>query len=328
MGAGSAWGQASGAVAVYGQARLLQQGSSLVVTTTNGLGGNHSVINWQSFSVPAGSATRFDQPSTSSTSINRVIGNDPSAIYGTLSSNGRLVLVNPSGIAVGAGAVVDTAAFTASTLRMSEADAIAGRLVFGDALTSGGTLAVDGSILARSGDVVLIAPNVQVGTQALVQAPNGATLLAAGQKVEITGRGLEGIRLEVQAPADQVVNLGKLSGDAVGIFAGQLKHSGLIQASGISSQSGKVILSAGGDNIVDGKVIAKAGDHGGSIDVLGQRVGLMAGAALDASGESGGGSIRVGGDYQGANRAGAQCPAHPHRLGQHRLQAANSRCGN
>ena len=230
MGAGQALAQPAGARVIAGQASIVQQGTSLVVTTQNAQGTNRSAIDWQSFSIPAGSTTRFDQPHAASLSINRVVGNDPSAIYGTLSSNGKLVLVNPAGIAVGAGAVVDTAGFTASTLRMSEADALAGRLVFGGDGLGGGALSMNGQVVARTGDVVLIAPNVQVGSAALVRAPNGATLLAAGQKVELTGRGLEGIRLELQAPADQAVNLGTLQGDAVGIFAGQLKHSGLIQA--------------------------------------------------------------------------------------------------
>jgi len=100
-------GQATGAQVIHGQASLLQQGNSLIITTRNGAGTNHSAINWLSFSVPGGSTTRFNQPNAQSLSINRVLGNNPSAIYGTLSSNGRLVLVNPSGIAVGAGAVVD-----------------------------------------------------------------------------------------------------------------------------------------------------------------------------------------------------------------------------
>ena len=292
--------QPTGAQAIHGAARLSSQGANLVVTTQNGAGTRHSAINWQSFSIPGGSTTHFAQPDAASTSINRVLGGNPSAIFGTLSSNGRLVLVNPAGITVGAGAVVDTAGFTASTLRMTDADAIAGRLRFGDG-SAAGPLRVDGRILASSGDVVLIGTDVQAGAQAVIQSPQGATVLAAGQKVELTGRGLEGIRLEVQAPGDQAVNLGTLQGDAVGIFAGTLRHSGLIQASAASVQGGRVVLKAAGDALVDGTVTARAGDRGGSIDVFGQRVGLLAGAALDASGEQGGGQIRVGGDYQGLN---------------------------
>jgi filamentous hemagglutinin family protein len=300
----TAWAQPTGAQAIHGGATLGRQGANLVVTTQNGAGTRHSAINWQSFSIPGGSTTHFAQPDAASTSINRVLGGNPSAILGTLSSNGRLVLVNPAGIAVGAGAVVDTAGFTASTLRMGDADAIAGRLRFGDG-SAAGPLRVDGRILAGSGDVVLIGTDVQAGAQAVIRSPQGATVLAAGQKVELTGRGLEGIRLEVQAPGNQAVNLGTLQGDAVGIFAGTLRHSGLVHASAATVQGGRVVLKAGSDALVDGTVTARAAERGGSIDVFGQRVGLLAGATLDASGAQGGGQVRVGGDYQGAN---AQVP--------------------
>src|SRR5207244_3925906 len=84
-------------------------------------------------------------------------------------ANGRLVLVNPAGIAVGSGAVVDTAGFTASTLKMSDADALAGRLRFASDGVAG-NLSVNGNIVSRGGDVVLIAPNVQVGAPAVIQA--------------------------------------------------------------------------------------------------------------------------------------------------------------
>ncbi|CAA9405193.1 MAG: hypothetical protein AVDCRST_MAG51-1102, partial [uncultured Ramlibacter sp.] len=291
----AAQAQPAGATAIHGSAVLSQQGNKLVVTTQNGAGTSHSAINWQSFNVPGGTTTHFAQPGATSTSINRVVGPDPSSIFGTLSSNGRLVLVNPAGIAVGAGAVVDTAGFTASTLRMTDADALSGRLRFGDG-TPGGPLRVDGQILARQGDIVLIGQKVETGAQAVIESPQGATILAAGQKVEVTGRGLEGIVFEVQAPSDQAVNLGTLKGDAVGVFAGTLKHSGLIQAQAVSTGGGKVVLKAVGDSLVDGSITASgANGVGGAIDVLGQRVGLMDCAALDASGALGGGKIRVGG---------------------------------
>src|SRR3569832_2706441 len=166
---------------------------------------------------------------------------------------------------------------------MSDADALAGRLVFGDG-TSSGLLQVDGHVIARSGDVVLIAPSVPAGPQALVQAANGATLLAAGQKVELTGRGLEGIVMQVQAPSDSAVNLGTLQGNAVGIFAGTLKHSGLIQAQAATVEGDKVVLKALGDNLVDGRIVAQAGDKGGSVDLLGQQVALYGNGSIDASG--------------------------------------------
>ncbi|RYZ00661.1 MAG: filamentous hemagglutinin N-terminal domain-containing protein, partial [Comamonadaceae bacterium] len=291
--------QPAGAQVIHGQAQFVRNGNNLTITTRNGAGTGYSAIDWQSFSVPRGSITRFNQPSASSTSINRVLGDNPSSIFGNLSSNGRLVLVNPAGIAVGAGAVVDTAGFTASTLGMSDADALAGRLTFAG---PGAGLSVDGRIVARKGDVVLIAPNVATGAAAVIES-QGATVLAAGQKVEITGRGLEGIHLEVQAPSNAAVNLGRLEGDAVAIFAGTLKHSGQIAANVVTGTGGKVVLKAsGGDAIVSGDInVDSAKGKGGSIDVFGERVGLQAGAELTANGATGGGNVRIGGDYQGAN---------------------------
>ncbi|MES2584418.1 MAG: filamentous hemagglutinin N-terminal domain-containing protein [Pseudomonadota bacterium] len=299
---GSVHANPTGGVAVVGQANISTTGNQMLVTTQNGAGANHSAINWQSFSIPAGNTTHFQQPNAVSTVINRVVTNTPSAIFGTLSSNGNLVLVNQSGIAVGAGAVVDTAGFTASSLRMSDADAMAGRLRFGDAGPAGANVSVGGSVLARSGDVVLLGANVGTEQTALVQAPNGSTILAAGQQVEITGRGLEGIKLQVQAPADQAVNLGTLKGGAVGIFAGTLKHSGLIQATQADLQGGKVVLKASGDAFVEGsgKILA-TGTEGGNVDVLGSRVAVTDQAIIDVSGDRRGGSVRVGGDYQGKN---------------------------
>jgi filamentous hemagglutinin family protein len=294
----------TGGVAVVGQATFVNNGNKLLVTTQNAAGQNFSAINWQSFSIPAGSSTYFAQPTAASTSINRVVTNTPSQIFGSLSSNGNLVLVNQAGIAVGTGAVVDTNGFTASSLAMSDADAMAGRLRFVDGQIGTSAVSVNGSILARNGDAVLIGSNVNTGVDALIQAPNGSTILAAGQRVEITGRGLEGIRLQVQAPADLAVNLGTLSGDAVGMFAGTLRHSGLIQATTATLEGGRVVLKSSGDAYVEGNGrIVATGVTGGSVDVLGQRVAIVDNASIDASGQNGGGSIRVGGDYQGSNAA-------------------------
>ena len=298
----------TGGVAIHGQAVFdSSQANKLLVTTQNGAGTNFSAINWQSFSIPAGSSTRIEQPNAASMSINRVVTNTPSVLFGTLSSNGSVVLVNQSGIAVGAGALVDTAGFTASAVGMTDADAMSGRLRFaGDKAlgNSGGTLSVQGNLIARGGDVVLVAPSIDLAKTAVVEAPGGSVVLAAGQSVEVTGRGLEGITMQVQAPLDQAVNLGTLRGDAVGIFAGTLKHSGLIQANQVSMDGGRVVLKSSGDAIVEGSgqiQASSASGKGGRIEVLGKRVALNDSAALDASGATGGGTVLVGGDAHGDN---------------------------
>jgi hypothetical protein len=233
-----------------------------------------------------------------------VITNTPSALFGQLLSNGKVVLVNQSGITVGAGALVDTAGFTASAVGMTAADAIAGRLRFaGSELGQHtGVLRVEGNIVSRGGDVVLIAPTVEVAQSGVVEAANGSVTLAAGQSAEITGRGLEGITLQVQAKGDQALNLGTLKGDAVGIFAGNLKHSGLIQATAISTEGGRVRLAAQGLTEVAGAVTALGpAGKGGSILVSGDLVMLESSAVLRADGANGGGEVLVGGGLHGAD---------------------------
>ena len=66
---------------------------SLIVTNTPG-----AIINWQSFSIGAGEATRFQQQSAASTVLNRVRNTEPSMILGTLSSTGRVFVITPNGI--------------------------------------------------------------------------------------------------------------------------------------------------------------------------------------------------------------------------------------
>jgi filamentous hemagglutinin family protein len=90
----------------------------------------NSIINWQSFSIGANEITRFTQQSAASAVLNRVTGTagriDPSVILGALQSNGRVFLLNPSGIVFGAGAQVDVAGLVASSLNLSNADFLGG----------------------------------------------------------------------------------------------------------------------------------------------------------------------------------------------------------
>ena len=109
---------------VNGAATFNQAGKVLTVTNSNG-----AIINWDKFSIKAGETTQFVQPSASSAVLNRVL-NDPTAIYGTLSSNGRVWLINPAGIMVGPGGRIDTAGFVASTLNIRNEDFLAGRKLF------------------------------------------------------------------------------------------------------------------------------------------------------------------------------------------------------
>ncbi|MGH8520328.1 MAG: hypothetical protein ACREU9_02550 [Gammaproteobacteria bacterium] len=79
---------------------------------------------------------------------------------------------------------------------------------------------------------------------------------------------------------------------------------GVVQARAVALEGGKIILSGGDEGIVavSGKLDAsglETGQKGGTVKVLGEKVGLFAGAGIDASGDAGGGDVLIGGNYQG-----------------------------
>ena len=149
----------SGANVVSGKASFVASGNSLTVTNTPG-----AIINWQQFSIRANEVTRFVQQNAASAVLNRVIGGDPSAILGTLASNGRVFLINASGITIGAGARIDVAGFVASTLNLSDADFLSGRRMF-QGTGAEGALRNDGRIATPEGGFVyLVAPRVENGS--------------------------------------------------------------------------------------------------------------------------------------------------------------------
>src|SRR5262245_33426287 len=110
----------TGAQVVNGQVSVIQNGALLQITNSP-----NSIINWQSFSIASGEITRFVQQSAASAVLNRVAAGNPSQILGMLQSNGRVFLVNPSGITFGAGSVVDVAGLVATSLNLSNADFLA-----------------------------------------------------------------------------------------------------------------------------------------------------------------------------------------------------------
>ena len=90
------------------------------------------------------------------------------------------------------------------------------------------------------------------------------------------------------------------NGGAIAAYAGQINQSGTIQANKISQSADGTIMLVANDNNVSGSISAKGtnGQSGGTIHILGDEITLT-GANIDATGDSGGGEVLVGGDYQG-----------------------------
>ncbi|WP_206741997.1 filamentous hemagglutinin N-terminal domain-containing protein, partial [Hyphomonas beringensis] len=81
-----------------------------------------AIVDWTSFSIAEGHSVYFNQPGTYSATLNRVSGDTSSTIAGSLTATGRVLLVNPNGIAITESGTVDAGAFVASTLDIADAD--------------------------------------------------------------------------------------------------------------------------------------------------------------------------------------------------------------
>jgi filamentous hemagglutinin family protein len=325
LGTGTPWANPNGATVVSGQAGIAASGKTLTVTSTPG-----TIIHWQGFSIGADELTRFVQQSSRSSVLNRVTGQDPSLLLGRLQSNGRVFLINPNGIAFGAGSRVDVGGLVASTLDLADADFLADRLRFHGTAGAGSLTQLGTIATAAGGRVVLIAPRVENG--GVVAAPGGAIVLAAGQSVQLADAATPELRVTVGGRPGEVVNVGELvaAGGRIGIHAGLVRHDGAISAdraehgpggevilrgseivlgarsstSASGAQAGRIAVDAGDGSVsAAGRLLATATEGaGGSVHVLGRHV-LLPAAAVDASGAVGGGEILVGGDARGGNAA-------------------------
>jgi len=301
LGAGPLRGQPTGGQVVAGTASLATVAGVLTVTQTSA----RAIITWQDFSLSAGTLARFIQPDAASATLNRVVSGLPSQLDGAIEANGRVYLINPNGIVVGAGARIDTAGFIASTLDVANEEFLAG----GDLHFSGdSTAGVQnlGTINALGGDVFLIARQVQ--NSGTISATGGVAGLAAGSEVLLTTGGDERVFVQATSLPGAVVNSGAISGATAELkaaggnsYALAINNTGWIRATGDEVRGGQIWLVGSGESTVasSGTLDASsASGNGGKIVVSGAQVLLDAGSRTDASGATGGGEVDIGGGWQ------------------------------
>ncbi len=287
---GGAFANPTGPAVANGQVMFHQQGNLLQITNSP-----NAIINWQSFSIGVSEITRFLQQSGSSAVLNRVITQNPSSILGALQSNGRVFLINPNGILFGPGSQVDVAGLVASTLNLSDADFLGGRLRFTEEPGAGSVINQGAINAASGGQVYLVGPAVK--NEGVITSPQGEVVLAAGKTVELVEPGTPNLRVEITAPDNEAVNLGQIAADAgrVGIYAGLVHQSGTVQANTAQvTEDGRIVLKATkGATLEAGSVTAATGVKGGNVTVETETGTIQVGGAIDASGSAAGGSINL-----------------------------------
>ncbi len=299
-----------------GGASISQDGSRFVIQQADPT----LHLNWNSFNIGDGKSVEFRQPNEASIALNSILSESPSQIDGALTANGKVFFSNPNGIVFGPNARVDVGSLLATTHALGEnADG-------SFALTSSGEGSVlnlgqleglnialigrnvrnDGQILSRNGTVNLFA-----GSDIDV-AFDDAGLLHATIKAEdvlgtVENRGVidagEGT-VRLQASASEAVVASTIGGGASSATQlvtqnGVLKlvrSTGKISARTVSIKAGQ----RGGVQIGNSISVANPNASGGVITITGKDVTLLSGALLDASGASSGGTLHVGGGWQGS----------------------------
>jgi filamentous hemagglutinin family protein len=298
---GQAWANPTGAQVVNGQVGISNNGNVLTVTNSPG-----SIINWQSFSINPGELTQFLQQSATSSVLNRIVGQNPSQILGALQSNGKVYLINPNGILFGSDSRVDVGGLVASSLDISNGDFTNGKLNF-NGVAQAGAVTNQGAITTPSGgSVYLIAPQVQ--NSGIVTSPQGEVLLAAGHSVQLVEGGDPNVQVVISAPTDSALNLGNVvaQGGKIGIYGALVNQNGIVSAdSAVVGQNGEIVFKSSQTTMLAGnsKTSATGAGTGGNVYLLGPQVGLTDNAQIDASGQTGGGTVLVGGGFHGTNAA-------------------------
>ncbi len=283
------------------------------LTTTINQNSQRLAIDWSRFGIRGNETVRFAQPNAQAIALNRVTGRESSSILGSLIANGNVFILNPNGVLIGSGAQVNVGGLVASTLDISNADFEAGRYQLAGSSTA--SVANQGTItVPPGGKVALIAPSVANTGQ--INAPQGSVLLAAanGVSLKLADGSPIGYTLTQGAAQALVDNGGMVLADGgkvvltakglEGLNNAVINHSGIVQARTVSQRNGSIELlgDAGSTALVSGTLDASgqsAGDSGGTVKVLGQKVGLFGTARLDTSGPAGGGTVLVGGNQQG-----------------------------
>lgn len=280
-------------------------------------------INWRTFSTASNESINFFQPNATALAINRVIGGVPSELRGALNANGRVFVLNESGITFYGTSQVNVGALLATTAKdVTETP----EGVFNFSGNGYGQVINQGNItVSPGGFAVLAAPYVE--NTGMITANLGTIQLASANNytVDLRGDGLINFTVtkedigaikEQQLGVDNSGSLTARSGIigisanlAAGIVQGVVNLNGVVDATALNNShvnGGTVLVESVGEintgkpisgnqeqQIVGAEVHADGaeGGNGGTIQIIaGGANHVYSGTTLTARGGSNGGN--------------------------------------
>ncbi|MCA6534532.1 MAG: CHAT domain-containing protein [Pseudanabaena sp. M158S2SP1A06QC] len=319
-------------ISVDGSTATQVNGNAIAPTGAGTINGNNLYHSFSEFNVPQ-SGVIFNTGNSAVNGadvrniINRVTGDNPSAILGTLESrqafpNANLYLMNPNGIIFGQNARLDiggsfhattgnglgfdSGTFSVDKNSLSFPNGDPKTIRFAIAQPAGiinqGNLSVDtGKSITFTGGSI-----INTGT---LTAPSGniaLTAVAGNSQVELRSPDVVlGLQVTNNAiPTNwsgKITELPKLAE----LLTGKVPEANqvVVKADGslalVASPAANDITVTNGMSVISGRVDVSSSDSkAGNVGIFGEKVGLVS-AQIDASGALGGGTVLIGGNLQG-----------------------------
>ncbi|MEB3177843.1 MAG: choice-of-anchor Q domain-containing protein [Nostocaceae cyanobacterium] len=310
-------------------------GTGTAVTSPNGNqfdigGGTQSGGNlfhsFEQFGLNPGQIANFLSNPNINNILGRVVGGDPSVINGLIQvsgGNSNLYLMNPAGMIFGTNASLNVpAAFTATTANgigfgndkffsavgsNDYAQLVGNPSSFAFTTNQGGSIVNAGNLAVGQGQSLTLLGGTVVNTGTL-QAPGGNITIAAVPGEKFVRISQSGSLLSLDLPVATKTGVNASSTSPLSLAA-LLTGGNVEDVAGVTTENGVVKLTGSltpiptdaGTTIVSGQVSVANNQPSSStpqINVLGDKVGLVS-ANLNANSSNGGGTVLVGGDYQG-----------------------------
>jgi len=250
---GSALAVQSGVV-VAGSGSIGTKGANTTVSQLS----DKMVVNWKSFDIGKNESVTFNQPTSSSAVLNRVTSADPTRINGALTANGRVFVVNPSGVMFGKAAKVDVGSLVATTLNVDDKQFMnSGAQVLNlEDHQGSGVVSNDGQIHATETVALLGSQAINRGTirakDVTLGAASGVSMETtdSGYKVNLTGAARDALAANYGEIFAQNGNI-ELSAAATGAaLATVVKNTGTLEATMAGPHSGDILLASSNDGSI------------------------------------------------------------------------------
>jgi len=259
---------------------------------------NKAIIDWKTFDVGSESTVNFNQPSASSSTLNKILSSDPSKIFGKLNATGEVIFQNYGGIYFGKNSRLDVGSITATTGNIRNEDYLNNNYKF-DLTNSTGNIENLGEINAFENYVALLSPEVR--NSGLIVAEKTA-VLGSGNEVTlnfINGGTLHSItttesnvdtlvenKSAVEVPGGLIIISIQAKSSLVSSIINQEGSLNTEQADQVVKKDGRIFLQASTINLSNNsEMIASGNDAGGLINLSAKDININENSVIDVSGE-------------------------------------------